>query len=162
MSDTYTAVYERDGESWVVEIAEEPRVCSRSPSLAKAREHIRNGLAVWLATDPEKLRIIDDIRLPTAVRAAQETVKTTRTDAERSRMLASMTDPRSASEWAKDLGLATRDKGAVEWLEGLEGMEVGIDQLCYAISTAEELARWGQAGDQASSDDPASEDAEPK
>jgi predicted RNase H-like HicB family nuclease len=147
MSETYTAVYERDGESWVVKIAEEPRVTSRSPTLAKAREHIHNALALWLTTDPEKLHILDDIRLPAQVRAVQETVKATRTDTERSEMLASMTGPRSARAWAEDLGLASRDADAVGWLSGLEDVEVDVDQLCYAISTAEELARWGQTGD---------------
>ncbi len=162
MSETYTAVYERDGESWVVKIAEEPRVSSRSPTLAKAREHIQTALALWLTTGPEKLHIVDDIRLPAKIRAVQESVKATRTDLERNEMVASMTGPRSALDWAKDLGLATRDEGAVEWLAGLEGVEVEIDQLCYAISTAEEMARWGQTGGGAPSGDVPSEDAAPK
>ncbi|MGH2770732.1 MAG: hypothetical protein ACRDJF_09470 [Actinomycetota bacterium] len=159
---TYTAVYERDGESWVAEVAEEPRVSGRSPTLAKAREHIHNALALWLRTDPEKLHIVDDIRLPAPLRAVQETVRATRTDLERTEMVASMTRARSALDWARDLGLATRDKGALRWLAGLEGVEVEIDQLCYAISTAEEIARWGQTGDDAASEDIPSEDASPK
>ncbi len=41
MSETYTAVYERDGDAWVVEIAEEPRVrclCTRDQGSLGDRE----------------------------------------------------------------------------------------------------------------------------
>jgi predicted RNase H-like HicB family nuclease len=147
VSETYTAVYERDGEAWVVEIAEEPRVRSRCPSVAEARESIRDALTRWLNTDPEQLRIVDNFRLPAQIRTAQEAVKATRTEHERNQMMASMTDPKSATSWAEDLGMSMRDPVTVQALMSLEGREVSIDQFCHTITMVEELARLTATSD---------------
>lgn len=147
MSETYTAVYERDGEAWVVTIAEEPRVNSRDPSLAEARGSIRDALARWLRTDSEELCIVDEFRLPAQIRAAQETVKATRTENERNRMMASMTDSRSAMSWAEELGIAMRDPVTVQALEALGDREISIDKFCHTITMAEELARLTATAD---------------
>lgn len=152
MSETYTAVYERDGESWVVEIAEEPRVHSRCPSLAEARESIRDALARWLKTGSAELRIVDNFRLPAQIRTAQQVVKATRTEHERNQMMASMTDSRSAMSWAKDLDMSMRDPVTVEALKSLGGREVSIDTFCHTITMAEELARLTATGDRVSPD----------
>ncbi len=152
MSETYTAVYERDGEAWVVKIAEEPRVHRRCASLAEARGSIRDALAQWLKTDSEELRIVDDFRLPTQIRTAQDAVRATRTENERTQMMASMTDSRSAMSWAKELGIAMRDPVTVQWLEGLEGREVSIDTFCHTITMVEEISRWAATGDCVSPD----------
>ncbi|MGH3976442.1 MAG: type II toxin-antitoxin system HicB family antitoxin, partial [Pseudonocardiaceae bacterium] len=138
MSETYTAVYERDGERWMVEIAEEPRVHSQGPSLAEARGGIRDALARWLKTDPGELRIVDNFRLPAQIRTAQETVKATRTDDERTRMMASMTDSKSAMNWARELGMAMRDPVTVQWLEELGDREISIDKFCHTVTMMEE------------------------
>lgn len=138
---TYTAVYERDGEAWLVEIAEEPRVHSRGGSLAEARGAIRDALARWLKTDPGELHILDNFRLPAQIRTAQEAVKATRTEDERNQMMASMTDSKSAKSWAKELGIAERDPVTVQWLEGLGDREVSIDTFCHTITMMEELSR---------------------
>lgn len=152
MSETYTAVYERDGETWVVKIAEEPHVHSRCPSLAEARGGIRDALARWLKTDSEELRIVDDFRLPAQIRTAQEAVKATRTEKERAQMMASMTDSRSAKTWAEELGIAMRDPVTVQALEGLGDREVSIDTFCHTITMVEELARWSATDDRVSPD----------
>ncbi len=141
MSETYTAVYERDGEGWMAEIAEEPRVRSQGPSLAEARGGIRDALARWLKTDPDELRIVDNFRLPAQIRTAQETVKATRTDDERTRMMASMTDSKSAMSWARELGMAMRDPVTVQWLEELGDREISIDKFCHTVTMMEELSR---------------------
>lgn len=141
MSETYTAVYERDGEAWLVEITEEPRVHSQGSSLAEARGSIRDALARWLKTDPGELRIVDNFRLPAQIRTARETVQATRTEDERNQMMASMTDSRSAKSWAKELGIAMRDPVTVQWLEGLGDREVSIDTFCHTITMMEELSR---------------------
>ena len=146
VSETYTAVYERDGEAWVVEIAEEPRVHSRGASLAEVRGSIRDALARWLKTDSEELRIVDDFRLPAQIRTAQEAVKATRTENERSQMMASMTDSRSAMSWAKELGVSMRDPMTVQFLEGLGDREVSIDTFCHTITMAEDMVRWSATG----------------
>lgn len=147
VSETYTAVYERDGETWVVEIAEEPRVHSRCPSLAEARGSIRDALARWLNTDSERLRIVDDFRLPAQIRTAQEAVKATRTDNERAQLMASMTDSRSAMKWAEELGIAMRDPVTVQALLDLGDKEVSIDTFCHTITMVEELSRLSATGD---------------
>ena len=152
VSETYTAVYERDGEAWVVEIAEEPRVRSLCPSMAEARESIRCALARWLKTDPEELRIVDDFRLPAQVRAVRQSVKATRTEYERDRMMAGMTDSRSAMSWAEDLGMSMRDPMTVEALKSLGNREVSIDTFCHTITMAEELSRLTATASRASQD----------
>jgi predicted RNase H-like HicB family nuclease len=138
---TYTAVYERDGEAWFVEIAEEPRVHCQGSNLAEVRGSIRDALARWLKTDPGELRIVDNFRLPAQIRTARETVKATRTEDQRNQMMASMTDSKSAKSWAKELGIAERDPVTVQWLEELGDREVSIDTFCHTITMMEELSR---------------------
>jgi predicted RNase H-like HicB family nuclease len=150
VSETYTARYERDGEAWVVEIAEEPRVHSRCSSLAEARQGIRDALAQWLKTDSAQLRVIDDFRLPAQIRTARETVKATRTENERSQMMASMTDSKSALSWAEDLGISLRDPVTVQALKDLGNREVSIDTFCHTITMAEELSRLTASDDRVS------------
>ena len=150
MSETYTAVYERDGEGWVVKIAEEPRVHSRCASLAEARGTIRDALSRWLKTGSEELRIVDDFRLPAQIQAAQQAVKETRTENERTQMMASMTDSRPAMLWAEELGIAMRDPVTVQALESLGDREVSIDTFCHTITMVEELSRLSATGDRVS------------
>lgn len=152
MSETYTAVYERDGEAWVVQIAEEPRIHSRCSSVAKARESIRDALARWLNTDSAELRIVDDFRLPAQIRTAQQSVKATRTEHERNQMMASMTDSKSAMSWAEDLRLSMRDPVTVDALKSLGDREVSIDTFCHTITMAEELSRLTATSNRVSPD----------
>jgi predicted RNase H-like HicB family nuclease len=140
VSETYTAVYERDGQAWVAKITEEPGVHSRGHSMAEARENIRKALSLRLKTDSEELRIIDHFRLPTEIRTAQEAVKATRTEDERAKIMSSMTDSKSAMSWAKDLGISLRDPVTVQYLESLGDKEVSIDTFCHTITMIEELA----------------------
>lgn len=147
VSETYTAVYEQDGQAWVAKIAEQPQVHSRGASMAEARMSIRDALASWLMTDSEKLHVVDDFRLPTKIRTVQEAVRTTRTESERSQMMASMTDSKSAKSWAEELGMSMRDPVTVQLLEGLGDTEVSIDTFCHTITMVEETARWTATGD---------------
>ena len=146
MSETYTAVYERDGDGWAVTIAEDPRVTGRGGTPAEARQRIRDALAACLTADPESLRIVDSFRMPAQIRAEQEDVKASRTDADRHRMIGSMTEPRDAAEWAKELGIADRDPKTVEWLESLKGQTIEIDHLCSTITMAEDMSRFRGGG----------------
>jgi predicted RNase H-like HicB family nuclease len=150
VSETYTAVYERDGEAWSVEIAEEPCVHSRCPSVVEARESIRDALARWLKSDPAELRIVDSFRLPAQIRTAQQSVKATRTEHERNQLMASMTDSRSAMSWAEDLGMSMRDPVTVQALKSLGDREVSIDTFCHTITMAEELSRLTATGNRVS------------
>lgn len=147
MSETYTAVYEQDGSAWVVKIAEEPGVHGRGASMAEARTSIRDALARWLKTDSQELRVVDDFRFPATFRSTQEAVRATRTEDERSRMMASMTDSKPAKIWAEELGMSMRDPVTVQLLEGLGDTEVSIDTFCHTITMVEETARWTATGD---------------
>ena len=146
MSETYTAVYERDGESWVAEIAEEPRVQSRGSHVAEVRESIRGALSEWLKTDSGQLRIVDHFRMPSPIRSVREETKETRTDDDRKQMMASMTDSKTAKEWAEELGTSMRNPVTVQFLEELGDREVSIDTFCHTITMAEEMARLTASG----------------
>ena len=158
MSDTYTAVYERDGEGWIAKIAEEPHVYSQGVSAGEVRESIRNALANWMGIDCTELRIIDDFRLPTQVQAAQQSVKKTRTEDDRNQMMATMTDPRSAMSWAEDLGISMRDPLTVEALMNLGDREISIDTFCHTITMVEELSRLTTNGNNDPLDAPSKND----
>lgn len=148
MSETYTAVYERDGDAWLAQIAEDPGVHSRSPSLPEARESIRAALSQRLDTDSDKLHIIDDFRMPTAMQITREEVQASRTENERTQMMASMTDSRSAMDWAKELDVSLRDPVTVQALNDLGDREISIDTFCHTITMAEELTRLTATADQ--------------
>ena len=141
MSETYTAVYARDGEEWVAQISEAPGVESRAGSVGEVRQQVRDALARHLTTPPAELHVVDRFSLPQQFQAAQNETRATRTDSERAEMAASMTASRTAREWAADLELSQRAPGAVKWLGTLEG-ELDVDQMCFAITVAEEMGRW--------------------
>jgi predicted RNase H-like HicB family nuclease len=152
MSETYTAVYERDGDAWAVRIAEEPHLHSQCLSAGEARQSIREALAQWLGTDAATLHIVDDFRLPTPVRTAQESVKAARTEHDRTQMMANMTDSRPAMSWAEELGIAMRDPVTVQALMDLGDREISIDTFCHTITMVEELSRLNTTADRVSSD----------
>lgn len=151
MSETYTAVFERDGTAWAVRIAEEPDVHILCPSVPEARESIRNLLAGRLGTDSAHLHIVDRFPLPAQIRTVQESVKASRSDSDRTQMMAKITDPRSAMDWAEDLGIAMRDPVTVQALMDLGDKEISIDTFCHTITMAEDLSRL-TAKDRVSSD----------
>ena len=68
MSETYTAVYARDGEEWVAEIAE-MGLTTRGSNVGEVRTRIRDALAQQLTTSPGELAVIDQFADP---RAAQQ------------------------------------------------------------------------------------------
>ncbi|MGH3930180.1 MAG: hypothetical protein ACRDTF_09410 [Pseudonocardiaceae bacterium] len=113
---------------------------------------IRDALARWLKTDPEELRVVDDFRLPTKIRTAQEAVRATRTENERIQMMANMTDSRSAMSWVEELGVSLRDPLTVQFLEGLGDREISIDTFCHTITMAEDMSRCSTASDRVSPD----------
>lgn len=145
MSDTYTAVFEREGQTWSAEIAEEPGVQVTADSLPKARDLIRQELGVRLDTAPDDLKIIDKIGLPKRFKETQAKVREQRSDEDVADMLDKMTGPIKAKEWARDMMDAGRPIAAVEWLDGLdEDVAFTPDLLCHRISVAEEVGRWGE------------------
>jgi hypothetical protein len=152
VSEIYTAVYERDGDAWVARIAEEPDVRILCPSVPEARDSIRDALARQLGTDSSQLHIVDNFPLPSPIRNAQQSVQATRTDEDRSKMMAKITDPRSAMEWAEELGIAMRDPVTVQALMELGDKQISVDTFCHTITMAEELSRLTATADRQSAD----------
>jgi hypothetical protein len=156
VSETYTAVYARDGDEWVAEIAG-TGLTTRGSNVGELRNQIRDALAQQLTTSPAELKVIDQFALPNQIKAIQSEVKASRTPEERAKMEASMTKSRTAKEWAADLDLSERAPAAVQWLDGLEG-ELDVDQMCFAITIAEQVGMYGDGEDE---DAQASEDSDP-
>lgn len=148
MSDSYTAVFEREGKVWTAEIAELPEIRATADSLPKARDLVIQALGVELDTDPATLKIADRVGMPKRYTATREAVRATRTERDMVDMMDRMTGPISAKDWAEDLRLAGRPSHAVEFLDGLdEDVTFTMDQLCHRISVAEEVGRWGELDD---------------
>ena len=143
MSETYTAVYARDGDEWVAEIAE-TGLTTRGSNVGEVRNQIRDALAQKLTAAPEELKVVDQFALPNRIKAMQSEVKASRTPEERAKMAASMTASKTAREWAADLDLSQRAPGAVQWLDNLEG-ELDVDQMCFAITIAEQVGLYGES-----------------
>jgi hypothetical protein len=146
VSETYTAVYARDGDEWVAEIAG-TGLTTRGSNVGELRNQIRDALAQQLTTSPAELNVIDQFALPNQIKAIQSEVKASRTPEERAKMEASMTKSRTAKEWAADLDLSERAPAAVQWLDGLEG-ELDVDQMCFAITIAEQVGMYGDGEDE--------------
>ena len=146
MSETYTAVYARDGNEWVAEIAG-TGVTTRGNNVGEVRSQIRDALAEQLTTSPGDLKVIDQFAMPNQIKAIQSAVKASRTPEERARMEASFTASKTAKEWAADLDLSQRAPAAVRWLDSLEG-ELDVDQMCFAITIAEQVGMYGDGEDE--------------
>lgn len=141
VSETYTAVYARDGDEWVAEIAG-AGVTTRGSNVGEVRSQIRDALAQHLTASPDDLKVIDQFALPTQIRAIQSEIKASRTDEEKHKMAESMTTSKTAKEWAADLDMSQRAPAAVEWLSNLEG-ELNVDEMCFAITIAEQVGLYG-------------------
>src|SRR2546429_7006310 len=115
MSETYTAVYARDGDEWVAEIAG-TGLSTRGSNVGEVRSQIRDALAQQLTAAPEELKVVDQFALPKQIKAIQSEVKASRTPEERAKMAASMTASKTAKEWAADLDSSQRAPAAGHWL----------------------------------------------
>jgi hypothetical protein len=146
VSETYTAVYARDGDQWVAEIAG-TGLTTRGNNVGEVRNQIRDALAQQLTTSPAELKVIDEFAMPNQIKAIQSEVKASRTPEERAKMAASMTASKTAKEWADDLDLSQRAPAAVQWLDSLEG-ELDVDQMCFAITIAEQVGMYGDGEDE--------------
>jgi len=146
VSETYTAVYARDGDEWVAEIAG-TGLTTRGSNVGEVRSQIRDALAQQLTAAPEELKVVDQFALPKQIKAMQSEIKATRTPEERAKMAASMTASKTAKDWADDLDLSQRAPAAVQWLDSLEG-ELDVDQMCFAITIAEQVGMYGDGEDE--------------
>lgn len=142
MSETYTAHYVREGVIWVAEVADQPGVRIESTSIPEARQAIREALAQHLGADGAQLKIEDKVGFPASFTKAREEIRATRTQQDTSEMLASMTEARTAGEWAEDMDLAYRAPAAVDYLKQFGDRPIPIDEMCYAITIAEQMGMY--------------------
>lgn len=103
----YTAVYERDGDGWLVEIAEVPSCHTSGDSLSRARSKIREALSLWV-DDAATAEIVDDVRLPAGTRRSIAKALRARALAE-AKALEAQESTRAMVSSLRDLGLSTRD-----------------------------------------------------
>ncbi len=68
---TYTAVYEREGERWLVDVPEVQGCHTFGRTLASARKNAFEAIAVNIDAEPDTFAIEDDIRLPGALEQIQ-------------------------------------------------------------------------------------------
>jgi len=105
-----TAVYERDRDGyWLVELVDEPRVHSYGRTLTKARAHILDAAALFYEIDPERVVVVDDVRIPPSVLAAVEAARAARGQAQRSAREADTATRAAVAALVDDAGLSVRD-----------------------------------------------------
>ena len=100
---TLTAVYEREGDMWVVHLAEEPRCHSWGRTVRQAKRHIHDAANLWFNVDSDALLIVDDVRPPAGTAGALR-----RATEARKRLEKAQGDTRRAWE---DAARALVDKG---------------------------------------------------
>lgn len=106
----YTAVFERGRDDfWEVELAEEPRVHTFGRTLAKARAHIREATAVWFEVDDDAFELVEDVRLPKAVRDKVAKAQRGRERAQAARETALTVSREAAEALVRTSHLSTRD-----------------------------------------------------
>ena len=107
----YTARYTFEAGDWIVEIDQIPQVHSFGRTLARARENIRDALALWVqTTDPTSLRIDEEFSglpkaLINAVTAANEARARATELAEKAQGLTA----EAAKKLVADHGMSVRD-----------------------------------------------------
>jgi len=114
VTDSYTAVFERDDEGyWLVELAEEPRVHTYGRTLAKARVHIRDATALWFEVDPAAVVLVEDVRLPHPVRASVDRARGERARAQELQQAAAGATREAARALVGEGHLSVRDAADV-------------------------------------------------
>lgn len=111
---TYTAVFERgrDG-AWEVELAEEPGVHTFARTLAKARVYIREATAAWFDTDEESFDLVEDVRLPKAIKDTVAKARRERERAQAAQEVAVSTTRAAVEALVRKGHLSTRDAAEV-------------------------------------------------
>ncbi len=120
----YTAVYERDGAEWMVEIREVPHCHTSGDSLSRARAKIRKALALWV-DDAARAEIVDDVRLPVDVKAVIARYRAARAKAEAAQTTASEASRAAVRRLVGDLGLSTRDAAELAGISQQRVAQIG-------------------------------------
>lgn len=107
----YTARYTFEAGDWIVEIDEVPQVHSFGRTLARARENIRDALALWVqASDPDSLPIDEQFEgLPKGLIEVVATANETRAKATELAEEAQQLTAQAARKLVEDHGMSVRD-----------------------------------------------------
>jgi predicted RNase H-like HicB family nuclease len=110
---TYKVVYERDESgSWTADVPSVPGCHSYGRTIEQARERVREALDLWVR-DAGSAYLLDDVRLPTRLRAAVKRARVERKKAEEQHERAQRTAAQAATELTRDLHVSLRDAGEV-------------------------------------------------
>ena len=119
----YTATYRFDGRGWICQFVD-PDIATFGRTLASARAHARNLLAVYLEVGDlaaSGIEIAEEIQLPPGIDIEIGALKRRRAEAERLREEVAIAT-REAAIRLRAAGLSTRDVGE---LIGVSGARVG-------------------------------------
>jgi predicted RNase H-like HicB family nuclease len=110
---TYKVVYERDeGGSWIAEVPSVPGCHSYGRTIEQARERVREALDLWVR-DASSAYLVDDVRLPSRLRASVKRAHVARKKAEQEQERAQRTAAQAATELTRDWHVSLRDAGEV-------------------------------------------------
>lgn len=110
---TYKVIYERDENgAWIAEVPTVPGCHSYGRTIEQARERVREALDLWVR-DASSAYLVDDIRLPSRLRASVKRARTERKKAEEQQERAQRTAAQVATELTRDLRVSLRDAGEV-------------------------------------------------
>jgi predicted RNase H-like HicB family nuclease len=110
---TYKVVYERDESgSWIADVPSVPGCHSYGRTIEQARERVREALDLWVR-DASSAYLVDDVRLPSRMRAAVKRARVEREKAEQQHERAQRTAAQAATELTRDLHVSLRDAGEV-------------------------------------------------
>jgi predicted RNase H-like HicB family nuclease len=110
---TYKVVYERDQSgSWIAEIPSVSGCHSYGRTIEQARERVREALDLWVR-DASSAYLVDDVRLPSRLRASVTRAHVARKKAEREQENAQRTAAQAATALTREWRVSLRDAGEV-------------------------------------------------
>src|SRR3989442_7017567 len=110
---TYKVVYERDESgSWIAEVPSVPGCHSYGRTIEQARERVREALDLWVR-DASTAYLVDDVRLPSRLRASVKRARVEREKADQQHERAQRTAAKAATELTRDLHVSLRDAAQV-------------------------------------------------
>jgi predicted RNase H-like HicB family nuclease len=109
--ESYKVRYERDPSGWWIVTIPEVQGCrTQGRSIAEGRKRIREALALFIdEAAADRAKLVDDIRLPAAVKRKLREVTALRLRAERLREKAQDVTRVAASQLTRRAGLSVRD-----------------------------------------------------
>ena len=114
MRTSYTVRYERDETGWwVAQVKEAPAAITQGRTIAEARRRIREALALMLDDDAaaERVKLVDDVRLPAEARRALQEARAARARLASESKKAQESTAKAVRTLLKGMHLSVRDAG---------------------------------------------------